>query len=189
MNFYPFHPGDYMLRTGHLSVIEDLAYRRLLDLYYINELPLQGTPDAIAHSIRMLAHVEDVSVVLEEFFVQTTEGYRHRRADHEIAKYLEAKKAHWGNSLSKAGRCAIQASRAAAQINATPKWLTEQQRSDIVAVYEEAALKTAETGVRYEVDHIVPLRGVAVCGLHVAWNLRAIPAHQNRQKSNSLEVL
>ncbi|RPP48164.1 hypothetical protein IPC1156_32430, partial [Pseudomonas aeruginosa] len=37
MNFYPFHPGDYMLRTAHLEPLEDLAYRRLLDLYYVGE--------------------------------------------------------------------------------------------------------------------------------------------------------
>lgn len=87
MNFYPFHPGDYMLRTGHLSVIEDLAYRRLLDLYYINELPLQGTPDAIARVIRMRDHAGDVAVVLGEFFELTDEGYRHYHCDGVITQY------------------------------------------------------------------------------------------------------
>nr|WP_314583483.1 YdaU family protein [uncultured Pseudomonas sp.] len=87
MNFYPFHPGDYMLRTGHLSVIEDLAYRRLLDLYYINELPLQGTPDAIARVIRMREHTGDVAVVLGEFFDLTDEGYRHHHCDGVINQY------------------------------------------------------------------------------------------------------
>ena len=40
MNYYNFHIGDYARRTRHLSVIEDLFYRRLLDLYYTTEAPL-----------------------------------------------------------------------------------------------------------------------------------------------------
>ncbi|WP_104097387.1 YdaU family protein [Stutzerimonas kunmingensis] len=81
MNFYPFHPGDYMLRTAHLDLIEDLAYRRLLDLYYINEQPLQGEPDAIARVIRMRSNVTEVAAVLGEFFTQTEAGWQHKRGN------------------------------------------------------------------------------------------------------------
>lgn len=87
MNFYPFHPGDYMLRTAHLDLIEDLAYRRLLDLYYINELPLQGAADAIARVIRMRANVTEVAAVLGEFFTETAEGWQHSHCDQVIAQY------------------------------------------------------------------------------------------------------
>ena len=38
MNYYPFHLGDYAARTAHLEPMEDLAYRRLLDLYYLGEI-------------------------------------------------------------------------------------------------------------------------------------------------------
>lgn len=65
---------------------------------------------------------------------------------------------------------------------ATPPWITEVQLAAIRAVYEEAIRLTHETGVRYEVDHIVPLSGKTVSGLHVPWNLRAIPASDNNRR-------
>lgn len=87
MNFYPFHPGDYMLRTAHLDLTEDLAYRRLLDLYYINEQPIQGNADAIARVIRMRSNVSEVAAVLAEFFVETDAGWQHSHCDQVIAQY------------------------------------------------------------------------------------------------------
>jgi hypothetical protein len=71
----------------------------------------------------------------------------------------------------------------ARKLKATPCWADIRA---IDAVYEEAARRTAATGVPHHVDHIVPLQGREVCGLHVAWNLRVIPARDNRRKSNRL---
>lgn len=67
---------------------------------------------------------------------------------------------------------------------ATPSWADLRA---IRCVYEEAARLTRETGVAHDVDHIIPLRGKSVCGLHVHSNLRAIPAETNRRKGNSTE--
>ena len=39
MHYYSFNIGDYASHTRHLTAIEDLAYRRLLDLYYLHEQP------------------------------------------------------------------------------------------------------------------------------------------------------
>lgn len=65
---------------------------------------------------------------------------------------------------------------------ATPPWLTKEHLEEIKSIYSEAVRLTAETGVPHEVDHIVPLSGKTVSGLHVPWNLRAIPAQENNRR-------
>lgn len=69
---------------------------------------------------------------------------------------------------------------------ATPKWLTKEQREEIRSFYKEAEILKSTTGVDYEVDHIVPVRGGSVCGLHVPWNLRVITADENQKKNRKL---
>lgn len=76
------------------------------------------------------------------------------------------------------------ARRRAARNTATPSWLTVEQWSAIDAFYREALQRSNQEGVPYEVDHIVPLRGKEVCGLHVPWNLQVITATANRKKGN-----
>ena len=68
--------------------------------------------------------------------------------------------------------------------NATPKWLSRKQKSEIRQIYQIAITMTQTTGEQYVVDHIVPLRGEEVCGLHVPWNLRVITQEENLKKSN-----
>lgn len=87
MNFYPLHIGDYAGHTRHLSLLEDLAYRRLLDAYYLNERPLNGSPRDVARLIGMHDHVDAVEYVLGQFFKTTEDGYRNARADIEIEKF------------------------------------------------------------------------------------------------------
>jgi 5-methylcytosine-specific restriction endonuclease McrA len=70
--------------------------------------------------------------------------------------------------------------------DATPKWLSRKQKSEIRQLYQIAITMTQTTGEQYVVDHIVPLRGEAVCGLHVPWNLRVITQDENLKKSNKL---
>ena len=67
---------------------------------------------------------------------------------------------------------------------ATPKWLTPAERLQMRELYVQARKLTELTQERYVVDHIVPLRGESVCGLHVPWNLRAITQEENLKKSN-----
>lgn len=68
---------------------------------------------------------------------------------------------------------------------ATPTWLTSEQKQQIVDIYEHMRDCRAVTGEEYHVDHIVPLRGEDICGLHVPWNLQVLPAYVNIAKSNS----
>jgi hypothetical protein len=77
--------------------------------------------------------------------------------------------------------------RRAAKIKCTPKWLNESQKNQIFEFYQFAKVQTERTGIKHEVDHIIPIKGHNVSGLHVPWNLQVISAEQNRRKSNKLE--
>ncbi len=70
--------------------------------------------------------------------------------------------------------------------NARPKWLTATQKMEIRLKYRLAVALTKATGIKYVVDHIVPLQGKTVCGLHVSWNLQVITQAENCRKSNKL---
>jgi uncharacterized protein YdaU (DUF1376 family) len=84
MNYYPFHIGDYISHTSHLSDAEDLAYRRMIDLYYQTEEPFA---DVAWVARRVKSTPEIVKLLLEEFFEVDFDGWRSKRADEEIAKY------------------------------------------------------------------------------------------------------
>jgi 5-methylcytosine-specific restriction endonuclease McrA len=81
---------------------------------------------------------------------------------------------------------AKEAKRRSGKLYATPTWLTDKQLSEIKSIYKLAKKLEKLTGIKYHVDHIVPLKGVSVCGLHVPWNLKAIPAEENLKKHNKL---
>jgi len=87
MHFYQFHIGDYKSHTHHLSLIEDLAFRRLLDHYYLHEYPILQRD--IARQIGMREHEQEVLTVLNEFFVSTEKGFVNPRADSQIKTFRE----------------------------------------------------------------------------------------------------
>ena len=69
---------------------------------------------------------------------------------------------------------------------ATPRWLTAEHKMEIRLKYRLAIELSRRTGVRHAVDHIIPIQGEEVCGLHVPWNLRVITQEENLKKSNKL---
>ena len=88
MHFYSFNIGDYMSHTVHLSLMEDLVFRRCLDIYYLHEKPLPEDIGEVARLIRMPRHKREVVQVLKEFFIhEVGKGYVHKRTDEEISKY------------------------------------------------------------------------------------------------------
>ena len=99
MHLFMFHLGDYYAHTAHLSPMEDLAYRRIIDLYYLHEQPPSGTPEQIARQIRMRDQSKAVTQVLYEFFTEevgdpvdnSTQVWRHKRCDKEIERYQAVK--------------------------------------------------------------------------------------------------
>lgn len=78
------------------------------------------------------------------------------------------------------------AKRRAAKLQRTPKWLTSLHYEQIELFYDVAAKLSIEFSIKMEVDHIVPLQGDNVSGLHVPWNLQVISRAENRVKSNKL---
>ena len=89
MHYYSFHVSDYLHDTAHLSLIEDLAFRRLLDLYYTSEKPIPNKTHEVARRIRMAKHESIVQTVLEEFFMFDNEFnfWFHKRCDETIIAY------------------------------------------------------------------------------------------------------
>jgi len=78
------------------------------------------------------------------------------------------------------------AKRRAELLNRTPEWLTEHDLLHIKCIYSVCRMLNKEGTGPYEVDHIVPLQGEHVSGLHVPWNLRVITQDENLRKSNKL---
>lgn len=76
------------------------------------------------------------------------------------------------------------AKRRAKKLNATPSWLSEDDFWWIEEVYHLAKVRSDCTGIKWVVDHIVPLQGKKVCGLHVPWNLQVITSVENSIKGN-----
>jgi uncharacterized protein YdaU (DUF1376 family) len=87
MHYYQFNIGDYVSHTRHLSPIEDIAYRRLLDAYYLIERPLNSGVTSVARQIGLREYEQEVGMVLQEFFVLGEHGWTSNRADKEIAHY------------------------------------------------------------------------------------------------------
>ena len=72
--------------------------------------------------------------------------------------------------------------------SAAPSWLTTEQHKEIESFYWLADDLRRVSGEEYHVDHIVPLKGKDVCGLHVPWNLQVLPADLNLRKSNKYDL-
>ena len=70
----------------HLSEIEDLTYRRLLDWYYLHESPIPLELNEVSRQIRMRTHSDCIATVLQEFFERSADGWIHHRANKEIEK-------------------------------------------------------------------------------------------------------
>ena len=109
MHYFQFNIGDYASHTRHLSLMEDLAYRRLLDLYYLKDGEVYGDEAEVARQIGMRVNVQEVAQVLEDFFYAGEDGrWRHDRCDAEITHFRQkSEKASNAGKASAQRRCNV----------------------------------------------------------------------------------
>ncbi len=127
---------------------------------------------------------------------QSTAEFAEARRSRERVRYHTAWKfdpdyisatARRGKTYAKRNSAKLNAKsglRRSLRIQATPRWLTEDDKKNIELIYHWAKVLARVTGVKYEVDHVVPLNNECVCGLHVPWNLQVLTESANRAKSN-----
>jgi len=141
MHYYQFNIGDYASHTARLSPMEDLAYRRCLDLYYLNERPLNGCSTDVAREIGLPSESESVSYILNKFFVRDGDLWRQKRADLEIKQYQgkreKASKAGIASGKARAG--------AASEQSFNGRSTDVQQESNERATKQETRNKKQET--------------------------------------------
>lgn len=127
----------------------------------------------------------------EKGYSNSYSGYTNRHKEYARKNYLknkekvDKKNKEWYDQ-NPHKRCHYVNKRRAAKFNATPKW---SEDSKIEVLYEKAKWLGSLTGLKYHVDHIVPLQGENVCGLHVWNNLQILERKINIRKSNKLGEL
>lgn len=126
-------------------------------------------------------------VVCKKEYAKTEEV---KRINREKAKerrikfpHLEREKSKRWAQKNKFNLVARSQRRRCKKLNATPPWVNH---GNILAIFKEREEKNRNERVVYHVDHIVPLQGENVCGLHVPWNLQIITAKENQRKGNNL---
>ena len=91
MHYYKFNIADYRKDTSHLSTIEHVIYRQLIDWYYLDEQPIPLETLVVYRRLRLGSDMEFSSLqnVLSDFFKQSKTGYVHKRIEVEIKDYHE----------------------------------------------------------------------------------------------------
>ena len=104
MHYFQFNIGDYASHTRHLSPMEDLAYRRLLDLYYLKDGQVYGDEAEVARQVGLREYVQEVKQVLQDFFcLDEDDRWSHARCDAEIAHFRQK-----SEKASNAGKASAQ---------------------------------------------------------------------------------
>jgi uncharacterized protein YdaU (DUF1376 family) len=135
MHYYQFNIGDYASHTRHLSIIEDIAYRRLLDLYYLHERPLGDCSVNVARLIGMSEYSQEVETVLIEFFEHVDGGFINSRADKEIQHYhSKVEQASKAGKASAERRLSIRSTDVQPNNNHKPITINQEQKKEKVAV-------------------------------------------------------
>lgn len=111
-------------------------------------------------------------------------SYNRNLYQKQKAERLQSAKKYRKENSAKINALAM--NRIARKKQATPKWMTKQDFADIAEFYKIAKELQWLSEEPLHVDHIIPLKGKNVCGLHIAANLQILPASMNIRKGNRL---
>lgn len=174
---------------GQPCVVSDKGQK--LENFYKNKRCADGytnTCKACAKKDRKLRYLQNRESVLESTKAygkanrdktrKATKEYYYRNRDKSIQRKLNWYKANPDKANHTAAMYRARAK------SATPKWLSDDQKEQIRLVYSHAKECEMLSGDKYHVDHIIPLKGENICGLHVPWNLQVLPADINISKGN-----
>jgi hypothetical protein len=137
---------------------------------------------------------EEIALYYKKYYEDNKDKFQQYREDNKEELALYQKKYYEANKDELAIKAkeyqennrgtinAITSKYRATKLNASPTWSNKQAIRD---VYTAAKALEEETGIKYHVDHIVPLQGKNVCGLHIATNLQILTATENISKSNT----
>ena len=141
--------------------------------------------DLLRRRARYKAHPENELEYSRAYYKANTEKERERKREQYKAAPEKQRKRNRAYAKANPEKFAAASRlRDARKLRAVPIWAC---KDSIDKFYTKARRLTIETGILHHVDHIVPLKSPIVCGLHVHYNLRAIPATENISKGNRFE--
>ena len=141
--------------------------------------------EKLARKMHYLKNKEQVSIDKKKYYETNKEQILNRHSKNKEHRNNYGRK--W--QIANPGKVnANAAKRRAAKLQRTPKWLTKEDFKKIEAIYKLASTIQKLTSILYDVDHIIPLQGKAVSGLHVPWNLQIITKEENVKKKNKLLI-
>lgn len=163
----------------------------------------QGTPCKHGHAgIRFVVNADCVDCAMDRQKTTARKNYLldYRKTSSKLRAYqvayqkqyeqrceVKAKRSAYGKANPELGAARTQKYHASKN-NRTPSWLNADEFWMIEQAYELAALRTKIFGFAWHVDHVIPLQGKLVSGLHTPYNLQVIPGRDNISKSNRFTV-
>jgi 5-methylcytosine-specific restriction endonuclease McrA len=175
-------PKNPRMDDGHLNRCKSCEYTRVKEWRKLNRARVKFLQDRWRKD-----NPEQFKQHLVKYQRKTVEkrnAARRKRYENNREKEIAMCRAYQKGNVEYQSR--KNATRRVAHVNATPRWLTAIQKAQMAESYEISKAKTFQTGIRHHVDHIVPLRGNGVAGLHVPWNMQILTGTENNRKFNSL---
>jgi len=145
VHYYTWNIGDYSSHASHLNIVEDCAYRRLLDRYYLSEEPIPSDVSVACRLIGMREHQAEVEIVLKEFFTHTVSGWVNKRAEQEIA--------HFKGKINQASRAGKASAERRLNARSTPVQRTSNQ--PITNNQEPLTINQDKTKDGFSIPHFI----------------------------------